>query len=181
MSYHARSGANANAAVAVTVLPEDYGGSVRGAFDFRRKLEEGAFRVKNRFAAPVQTLGDYIKNKTGSLEKSDIAPSYTGEIAEFNLNKLFPEFINAGIKDGLKNFDMKLRGYFLESAVLTAPETRTSSAVRILRDENLEAVGFGGIYPCGEGSGYAGGITSSAVDGIKCAVKYMERYSSKYL
>lgn len=180
MSYNARSEANANAAVAVSILPEDYGGTIRGAFDFRRKLEQGAFNIKNSFAAPVQTLGDYIKNKTGNLEKSNITPSYTGEITEFDLNKLFPEFINRNIKDGLNVFDIKLRGYLLDNAVLTAPETRTSSAVRILRNSaNLEAVGFSGIYPCGEGSGYAGGITSSAVDGIKCAIKYMERFKNK--
>jgi uncharacterized FAD-dependent dehydrogenase len=179
MSYHLRNEMNANAAVAVSVLPEDYGGTVGGAFDFRKRIEESAFRIKNRFTAPVQALGDYMNNKTGSLEKSGIAPSYTGETTEFDLNRLFPEFINAGIKDGLKNFDRKLRGYLLESAVLTAPETRTSSAVRIMRDGvTFEAAGFRGIYPCGEGSGYAGGITSSAVDGIKCAVKYMERYRS---
>ena len=180
MSYNARSETNANAAVAVSVMPEDYGGNVQGAFDFRKKIEKSAFSVKNSFTAPVQTLGDYIKNKTGSLSKSDVTPSYTGEITEFDLNKIFPEFINAGIKDGLKNFDLKLPGYLLDNAVLTAPETRTSSAVRILRDNiSLEAVGFAGIYPCGEGSGYAGGITSSAVDGIKCALKYMEKYKSK--
>lgn len=178
MSYNARSENNANAAVAVSVLPEDYGGSTDGAFDFRKRLEAGAFKIKNRFAAPVQTLGDYMRDKTGSLEKSDTAPSYTGEVSEYNLNNLFPEFINASIKDGLVNFDKKMRGYLLDGAVLTAPETRTSSAVRILRDSiSLEA--FDGVYPCGEGSGYAGGITSSAVDGIRCAVKYMERYSFK--
>ena len=180
MSYNARNEINANAAVAVSILPEDYGGSVGGAFEFRKRLEESAFEIKNKFAAPVQTLGDYMKSRTGSLEKSDVAPSYTGEVTEFNLNKLFPEFINESIKNGLENFDRKLRGYLSGGAVLTAPETRTSSAVRILRDgTTLEAVGNGGVYPCGEGSGYAGGITSSAVDGVRCAVKYLEKYSGE--
>ncbi|MCL2774601.1 MAG: hypothetical protein FWD71_14825 [Oscillospiraceae bacterium] len=178
MSYSDRAGENANSAVAVSVLPEDYGGTVSGAFEFRKKLEESAFKIKNRdFTAPVQTLGDYINNKTGSLQKSDISPSYTGKFIEYDLNKLFPEFLNQAIKTGVKEFDKTLKGWFYENAVLTAPETRTSSAVRIVRDNTtLEAINFDGIYPCGEGAGYAGGITSSAVDGIKCAVKYMEKY-----
>ena len=180
MSCSSRDGLNANAAVAVSVLPEDYGASVTDAFDFRRRIEESAFNIKNSFTAPVQTLGDYINNRTGNLSKSSIKPTFTGEIIEYDLNSLFPEFINESLKEGLKNFDNKMRGYFLEDAVLTAPETRTSSAVRVIRDKiSLEAFGFAGIYVCGEGSGYAGGITSSAVDGIKCAVKYMERYNYK--
>ena len=182
MSYSDRAEKNANAAIAVSVLPEDYGKTARGAFDFRKRLEEAAFNIKNRFAAPAQTLGDYMKNGVGSLEKSAVKPSFTGEVTEYDLNKIFPEFINAGIKIGIENFDKKLRGYFFEDAVLTAPETRTSSAVRILRDnETLQAAGHGGIavYPCGEGSGYAGGIMSSAVDGLRCAAKYMEKWKSE--
>jgi len=182
MSYNARSETNANAAVAVSVLPHDYGGTVQGAFDFRRMIEERAFNITNKFTAPTQTLGDYTRNRTGNLEKSSINPSFTGSTVEFDLNKLFPEFINASVKEGLRKFDDKLRGYSLESAVLTAPETRTSSAVRIVRNNTtLEATGFGGfaLYPCGEGSGYAGGIISSAVDGIRCAIKYIERWKSK--
>ena len=182
MSYSKRGLINANAAVAVSILPDDYGGTVKGAFDFRKMIEESAFNIQNKFIAPTQTLGDYMNGKTGNLEKSDITPSFTGETVEFDLNKLFPEFVNTSIKEGLRKFDDKLRGYFLESAILTAPETRTSSAVRIVRDNaTLQAIGFGGIliYPCGEGSGYAGGITSSAVDGIRCATKYMEKYKGR--
>jgi len=178
MSYSGRTGENANAAVAVSILPEDYGNNISGAFAFRKKLEESAFKIKNQdFTAPVQTLGDYFRNKTGSLHKSRIDPSYTGKIIEYDLNKLFPEFINQTIKMGMNQFDKILKGYYYENAILTAPETRTSSAVRILRDNfTLASVNCENIYPCGEGSGYAGGITSSAVDGIKCAVKYMEKY-----
>ena len=181
MSDSGRTGDNANAAVAASVLPEDYGGTVHGAFEFRKDIEKRAYNVKNKdFAAPVQTLGDYISNKTGNLKKSDIAPSYTGKVTEYDLNKIFPDFINREIKAGIGEFNKTLKGYFNENAVLTAPETRTSSAVRIPRDSAaLEAVNYIGIYPCGEGSGYAGGITSSAVDGIKCAVKYMEKYRNK--
>ena len=183
MSYSNRAGENANAAVAVSIFPEDYGGTVQGAFEFRKKLEESAFKIKNKdFTAPVQILGDYMNNKFGSLQKSNIVPSYTGKYIEYDLNKLFPEFINQAIKTGIKEFDKILKGYFDKNAVLTAPETRTSSAVRILRNNaTFEAVNFegAGIYPCGEGAGYAGGITSSAVDGIKCAVKYMEKYKNR--
>jgi uncharacterized FAD-dependent dehydrogenase len=185
MSYSNRAGGNANAAVAVSIVPEDYGGTVIGAFEFRKNIEKQAFGIENKdFTAPVQTLGDYMRNKTGYLHKSNISgisilPSYTGKIIEYDLNKLFPDFINNEIKAGINEFDKILKGYFSENAVLTAPETRTSSAVRILRDNTtLEAVNHSGVYPCGEGSGYAGGISSSAVDGIKCAMKYMEKYGN---
>ena len=181
MSYSDRAGENANAAIAVSIYPEDYGNNLSGAFGFRKKLEEFAFKINNKdFTAPVQTLGDYINNKTGSLNKSQVTPSYTGKIIEYDLNKIFPDFINQTIKSGITQFDKTLKGYFDENAILTAPETRTSSAVRILRDNlTLVSVDCEYLYPCGEGSGYAGGITSSAVDGIKCAVKYMERYKNK--
>jgi len=177
MSYSSRAGDNANAAIAVSILPEDYGNTVNGAFMFRKNLEDAAFKIKNKdFTAPVQTLGDYMNNRTGNMQKSNIIPSYTGKITEYNINKLFPEFINQTVKNGILQFNKTLKGYFNENAVLTAPETRTSSAVRILRDrDTLVSVDCEYIYPCGEGAGYAGGITSSAVDGIKCAVKYMEK------
>jgi uncharacterized FAD-dependent dehydrogenase len=180
MSYSDRAGENANAAIAVSVMPDDYGNNITGAFGFREKLEKAAFEIKNiNFTAPVQILGDYMKNKTGNLRKSNIDPSYTGKTTEYDLNKLFPDFINQTVKAGILRFDKTLKGYFNENAVLTAPETRTSSAVRILRDNiTLASVDCEYIYPCGEGAGYAGGITSSAVDGIKCAVKYMEKYKS---
>jgi len=181
MSYSDRAGENANAAIAVSVLPVDYGNNISGAFEFRKRLEKAAFMIKNKnFTAPVQTLGDYMNNKTGRLNKSQIKPSYTGKIIEYDLNKLFPDFINQTIKNGVLQFDRMLKGYFCENAILTAPETRTSAAVRILRDNlTLASVDCESVYPCGEGAGYAGGITSSAVDGIKCAVKYMEKYGSK--
>ena len=179
MSYSDRAGENANAAVAVSILPEDYGNNIIGAFEFRKKLEEAAFKIKNQdFTAPVQTLGDYMKKRTGSLQKSKVKPLYAGKIIEYDLNKIFPEFINQTLKSGLIKFDKTLKGYFDNNAILTAPETRTSSAVRILRDNfTLASVDCENIYPCGEGAGYAGGITSSAIDGIKCAVKYMEKYN----
>ena len=179
MSYSNRAGENANAAIAVSIFPEDYGNNTNGAFEFRKNLERAAFMIKNKdFTAPVQTLGDYMKNKTGNLQKSKIKPSYTGKIIEYNLNKLFPDYITQIIKTGILQFDKTLKGYFNENAILTAPETRTSSAVRILRDNlTLTSVDCENIYPCGEGAGYAGGITSSAIDGIKCAVKYMEKRS----
>ena len=180
MSYSDRAGENANAAIAVSIYPDDYGKDINGAFGFRKNLEKSAFNITNRnFIAPVQTLGDYINNKTGSLQKSNINPSYTGKIIEYDINKIFPDYINQTIKTGILQFDKTLKGYFNENAVITAPETRTSSAVRILRDNfTLASVDCENIYPCGEGAGYAGGITSSAVDGIKCAVKYMEKYKS---
>ena len=181
MSHSARSGENANAAVAVSVFLEDYKSDVAGAFDFRKAIERAAFGIENKeFAAPVQTLGDYMENRTGNLHKSRVIPSYTGKTAEYDLNKLFPDFLNKTLKEGIMEFDKTLSGYYDRGAVLTAPETRTSSAVRILRDSaTLSCADCEYVYPCGEGAGYAGGIMSSAVDGIRCAVKYMEKWKRK--
>ncbi|MCL1794187.1 MAG: hypothetical protein FWG34_09975 [Oscillospiraceae bacterium] len=181
MSDSSRSKENANAAIAVSILPDDYGNDLKNAFEFRKSIEKSAFAIKNKdFLAPAQSLGDYIAGKTGNLQKSPIVPSYTGKVTEYDLNKIFPEFVNKTIKEGIMQFDGILRGYFDENAILTAPETRTSSAARILRDNiELFSVDCGQIYPCGEGAGYAGGIMSSAVDGIRCAVKYMEKWKGR--
>ncbi|GHV13116.1 hypothetical protein FACS1894219_07410 [Clostridia bacterium] len=170
MSYSKRNARNANSAICVSVTPEDYGGTVEGAFAFREKLERGAYNMTNGFA-PVQMLGDFIGNKTGSLARSRVKSSFTGQTAEVNLAELFPQFVTDALLGGFARFGETLKGYSHPGTVLIAPETRTSSAVRLTRDgETMLLKGSRHIYPCGEGSGYAGGITSSAVDGIRTAI-----------
>ena len=115
---------------------------------------------------PVQTVGGYIFNDEATPL---VSPTVKPEAVFCDLNKLFPDFINNSLKAGIKSLDNKLSGFANRGALLTGPETRSSSPIRMLRDENLVSVSFKGLYPSGEGAGYAGGIMSAAVDGIKCA------------
>lgn len=177
MSNHSRNGKNANSAIAVSVLPEDYGGTVDQAIDFQRKIERAAFDAsRGSYYAPSLTLGDFMSDSAGS-DFTDVLPTYMGgKVTNTNFHGVLPEFVISSLKEGLLDFDKKLPGFASPSAVLTAPETRTSSPVRIARDHEYIAGGFDNLYPCGEGAGYAGGITSAGVDGINCALKIMERY-----
>ena len=175
MSHYARDGRNSNAAVAVSVKLEDieaYNGSaVLGAIEFQRKIERAAFLEGGKdYGAPIQTVGDFLEGKEGS-EPTLITPTYmNGERCKLsNMDRVLPDFITARLRAGLLSFDKKIKGYARPEAILTGAETRTSSPLRILRGEDLVAIGKNNIYPCGEGAGYAGGITSAAVDGIKVA------------
>ncbi|MBO4343837.1 MAG: hypothetical protein J5844_04175 [Clostridia bacterium] len=177
MSYYKRDGANANSAIAVSVNESDYGATPMGAIEYQRKIERAAYELAgSNGAAPVQTLCDYM-NSTLTNEPKRIIPSYTGKTKICDINALFPEYINEMLKIGFCDFEKKIKGFSCGDAVLTAPETRTSSPVRINRDENFASLKSKNLYPCGEGAGYAGGITSAAVDGIKCAISYLERIS----
>lgn len=177
MSRHSRDGKNANAAVCVSVLPDDYGSNPIGAIEFQRNLERAAYNAGGKnYCAPMQTVGDFLNDKHGT-EYSRIIPSYRNagvKCADFS--KLFPPFVTGMLKSGLLNFGKKIKGYDTPDAPLTGVETRTSSPIRILRGENLCAIGHDGIYPCGEGAGYAGGIVSAAVDGLRVASKIITRY-----
>ena len=178
MSHHARDGANAVAAVAVSVFAEDYGNTPEGGMAFQRALEEKAFVMGGGdYAAPMQMLGDFMEG-TLDREPGKIQPTYTrGKVTSARLDLLFPEPITSALKRGFSSFGRKLPGYDDPSAVLTGVESRTSSPVRILRSqENLTAMGFPLIYPIGEGAGYAGGITSAAVDGIRAALAMMKKF-----
>jgi uncharacterized FAD-dependent dehydrogenase len=177
MSYYARDGVNSNSAVAVSVRAADYGGTPHKAIEFQRNLERTAFEHGGRnYYAPVQTVGDFLNGKSGT-EPSRIIPTYRdGKYKCADMNKIFPEFVSSELKLGLNSFDRKLSGFACSDAILTGVETRTSAPVRILRGEDMCAIGHDRIYPCGEGAGYAGGITSSAVDGIRVAIKIMERF-----
>ncbi len=183
MSHHARDGKNANCAVAVSVRPSDYeteeGSEVLGAIAYQRRIEQTAFAVGGGdYSAPVQTVGDFI---SGVLEHvpSRIQPSYRNgtHIRVANLAEILPPYVTDGLRYGITAFDRKIAGFAVKDAVLSAPETRTSAPVRILRNENGQAIGQERIYPCGEGAGYAGGITSAAVDGLKIAQAIISRYA----
>ncbi len=183
MSNHARNGKNANAAVAVSVSPSDFepieGSLALGAIAFQRRLEQNAFRAGGGdYTAPVMTVGDLLNGKTGTCP-SRILPSYRdGKVVPGDFGVIFPNFVTDSLCAGLRSFGKQVRGYDAPDAVLTAPETRTSAPLRILRlPEELTAIGHERIYPCGEGAGYAGGITSAAVDGIRCAQALMKRYA----
>ncbi len=175
MSEYKRDKENANAALLVNVLTTDFAGDdpLAGMY-FQEELEHHAYILggKNNFA-PVQRVEDYLKNQP-STHIGSIIPSYKPGYTLTNLNELFPDYINKTLKEGIISFDHKIKGFANPDAILTGVETRSSSPVTIIRNEDLES-SIPGIYPCGEGAGFAGGITSAAVDGIKVAIKIIEK------
>ncbi len=172
MSEYARDGENINGGLLVSVTPEDFQG-VFGGMEFQRELEESAYRHGGEtYGAPAQLVRDFML-KRPSRDHGKVAPTYRPAVRYCNLWDVLPEFICEAIREALPLMDRKIRGFADGDAVLTAVETRSSSPVRIVRDENY-ASNIPGIFPCGEGAGYAGGITTSAVDGIKCAEKILK-------
>ena len=178
MSYSKRNLENANSAILVNVYPDDFGeGGVLAGIEFQRKLEEKAFELGGSdYKAPVQLFGDFVKNiKTKKLGK--VKPSYAKGYKFANLNECFPDYINISLKEGIQLMDRKIKGFADYDAVLSAVESRSSSPVKIPRNEKFFS-NIDGIIPCGEGAGYAGGIMSAAVDGIKCAEAVIEYYKN---
>lgn len=174
MSYHDRSGKNANSAVIVTVRREDYPGEgPLAGVEFQRELERRAYRA-GKGRVPVQMFEDYRQGRV-SGEPGGIRPQIKGRFQFANLREIFPDEIGESIRLGIEAFDRKIPGFAAGDAMLSGVESRTSSPVRILRDENLQS-SLSGLYPCGEGAGYAGGITSAAMDGIKVAEEIVKRY-----
>lgn len=171
MSEFARDKINSNSALLVGVSPEDYGSdNPLAGTQLQRKLEKAAFKLGGEnYCAPAQRLSDFIANrKTTSF--GEVIPSIKPGYTACDLNEILPDFISASMKEGIFEMGKSLRGFDDGDAVLTGIEARSSSPVRIMRNpETLESVGVKGLYPCGEGAGYAGGIISAAVDGIKCA------------
>ena len=178
MSKNARSGINSNSAVAVSVFTSDYDGTPMGAIEFQRKIEKAAYKEGGSdYYAPIMTVGDFLEGKRGA-EPTRILPTYrNGLTRPADFERIFPSFVTDGLRKGICSFERKLSGFSAHDAVLTGAETRTSAPVRILRGDNLCAIGKENVYPCGEGAGYAGGITSAAIDGIRVALKIMEKYS----
>ncbi|MBR4961534.1 MAG: hypothetical protein IKY52_11615 [Clostridia bacterium] len=177
MSRHARDGKNANAAVCVSVHPGDYGNTPDKAINFQRTLEKKAFEAGGRqYYAPMQTVGDFMDGRTGTFSK-EIQPTYRGGlVTPADFHTLLPAFVTSMLKEGLNRFDRQIRGFAAPNVPMTGIETRTSAPVRILRTENLTAPGHDTVYPCGEGAGYAGGIVSAAVDGLRVAGQILKRY-----
>ena len=177
MSYHARDGVNSNAAVAVSVDPADVGNTVQDAIAFQRSLERAAFAAGGGdYSAPVQTVGDFL-GKTSGTAPSRVQPSYGGgRVRCADLRAVLPGFVCDALARGLSSFHKKLSGFAAPDAVLTGVESRTSSPVHILRGEARTAIGAERIYPIGEGAGYAGGITSAALDGLRTALAVINRF-----
>lgn len=174
MSYFLRDGKNANSAVLVNVVPDDFASnSPLAGIYFQKDLEEKAFNLGgSNYFAPVQRLEDFINNQKSTFIGT-VKPSYLPGVTLSNLNEILPKFVSDTLKEGIEYFDKKLNGFADPDSILTGVETRSSSPVRIIRDENLVS-NITGLYPCGEGAGYAGGIMSAAVDGIKCAIAVLE-------
>ena len=168
MSYSKRDLENANSAVLVNVMPDDLNEHVLSGMYFQREIEEKAFILGGSdYKAPVQMVSDFINNKQSS-KIGAVKPSYSIGYKLVNMNNLFPEYITFSLREGLRLLDNKIKGFGSGDAIITGVESRTSSPIRINRDENLNA-SVKGIIPSGEGAGYAGGIMSAAVDGIRCA------------
>ena len=179
MSYHARNNPNANAAVAVSVRCEDYekeeGSAPLGAIAFQRRIEQAAFAAGGKnYYAPIMTMQDFLED-TQKHNRGRVSPSYRdGKVKEADFGQVFPAFVTDSLRYGFRSFGKKIKGFDAPYAMLTAAETRTSAPVRILRNkETMTALGHPLIYPCGEGAGYAGGITSAAVDGLRAAMALM--------
>ena len=168
MSYSKRNGENSNSAIIVGITPEDFrGDSPRDAIHFQAELEKGFYSACNG-AIPVQLLKDF-KEHTPSTELGEITPQIKGSYQLSEISRLLPEYVSAAIAESFASFGRTISGYDRDDTVLSGIESRTSSPVRIVRDSEMMAEGFPGLFPVGEGAGYAGGITSAAADGIKAA------------
>jgi len=179
MSYHARSGRNANAAVVVSVGGEDFGNDPRKAIAFQRKLEARAYaagRPGGEYAAPAENIQSFLEGR-GRLNIGRVQPTYDRGVVAADLGALLPTELADTLRAGLRAYERKIAGYTAPEAILTGLETRTSSPVRLKREENFECAQLAGLYPCGEGAGYAGGIMSAAVDGLRVARAIISRYS----
>ena len=164
MSLHARDGKNANAAVVVSVDGRDFDNDPAKAVAFQRRLEQAAYRAGGGgYLAPAETVGSVLAGRG---------------VTPCDLGSLLPGELSGALRDGLTAFGRKLAAYRAPDAVLTGLETRTSSPIRLLRGkEDLQCTGLSGLYPCGEGAGYAGGIMTAAVDGVRCAAELMKKWA----
>lgn len=169
MSYSDRGGENANAALLVTLNPSDFpfDGPLGGMY-WQRQIEQKAFSVSGSYRAPAQLVGDFLKSRP-STGCGDVQPTYKPGVTWCDLHNVLPEKITNALEEAISLLDGSLAGFSGADSILTAPETRSSSPVRILRDESKQSVSLKGLYPAGEGAGYAGGIMSAAIDGIMCA------------
>jgi hypothetical protein len=176
MSYQARDSRNANSAMIVTVRPEDFGGDeILSGMEFQRRLERCACEA-GQGRVPVQLLSDFRQN-VASKTLGEVEPCIMGAWNFANVREIFPAGLARALEEGIVGCEQILPGFSRRDAVLSGVESRTSSPVRILRDGKLESA-VRGLYPCGEGAGYAGGITSAAMDGIKTAEVIAGKYKN---
>jgi uncharacterized FAD-dependent dehydrogenase len=176
MSRFARDGGNANAAFLVNVTPGDFeDGHPLAGVRFQRRWETAAFELGGRvFRAPAQLMGDFLQGVASSAGGS-VRPTYPLGVHYADLSRCLPDFAVASLREAAPMLDRRMRGFAAKDAVLTGVETRSSSPVRVVRDDSLQS-NLRGVYPCGEGAGYAGGIMSAAVDGMRCAEAVLARY-----
>lgn len=174
MSYADRAGENANAALLVTLNPKDFPGNdpLAGMY-WQREIEQKAYQLSGSYRAPAQCLGDFMRGESSKAPGS-VAPTYRPGVAWCDLHAVLPEKITSALKEAIPLLEQNLSGFSNPDAVLTAPETRSSSPVRIVRSDEKQSVSLRGLYPAGEGAGYAGGIMSAAIDGIQCAEALIE-------
>ena len=179
MSSHSRSGKNSNSAVVCSIFREDYGSDPIKAIEFQRKIERAAFLSGGKdYSAPIITFGDFVKGKA-LTEPGKVLPTYMDGkgVKLASPYEYLPSNVCDAIKNAIFDFDRKIKGFADESALLTGSETRTSAPLRILRDDKTRlALGFDNFYPAGEGAGYAGGITSAAIDGIRTSLAIMKKF-----
>lgn len=169
MSQYSRNERNANSAIVVGITPEDYPGNALAGIDFQRRLEERAFELGGgTYEAPGQLVGDFLNHRP-STAFGTVKPSYTPGVHFGDLSQSLPDYAIAAIREALPAFDKQIKGFAMDDAVLTGVETRTSSPIRIKRKEDYQSLNTVGLYPAGEGAGYAGGILSAGIDGIKVA------------
>ena len=175
MSNYLRDSTNSNSAILVNVTPEDFNSkSPLAGMYFQKDLEEKAFVLGgSNYSAPVQRFEDF-KNNIKSTSIGSVKPSYLPNFTLSNINEILPNFVSETLKEGIIYFGKKIKNFDHPDSLLTGLETRSSSPIRILRNENFVS-NICGVYPCGEGAGYAGGIMSAAVDGIKCAISILEK------
>lgn len=176
MSNYKRDEKNANSALVVTITPNDFGKNPLSGIEFQRKLEKLAYE-KGKGNIPVQLYKDFIDNKVSTSFK-DFTPCMKGNYTFANINEILPDYVIEALKEAIPEFDKKIKGYANENTILSAIESRTSSPVRIPRDANGESQ-IKGLFPCGEGSGYAGGITTAAMDGIRVSEYITKIYKRK--
>ena len=173
MSLHARNAENSNAALLVSVTPNDFGNSPLAGLAFQEKYEKLAFALAGDYRAPAVRMEDFLNGRL-STSIGKVTPSYPRGVILGDLSSCLPDFATQSLRAAIPEFDTYKKGFYLPDAILTGVETRTTSPIRILRDESGQAAR--GLYPCGEGAGYAGGIISSALDGLLSAIKLIQNH-----
>jgi uncharacterized FAD-dependent dehydrogenase len=178
MSEYARNADDSNAAFLVSVTPEDFGSAdALAGIEFQRKIERAAFNIAGgNYRAPATSMESFLNNNKACI--TSVKPSYPIGVEAISPENYLPEYITDSIRAAIPDFENWMKGFYYPTAAMTGPETRTTSPVRVLRGNNFEAIGIKGLYPTGEGAGYAGGIVSSARDGLMVAEAIIKKYQN---